>query len=385
MNSKKGVSLIVLVIAIVVMGIIASTVMFVSSDTVDSSDKAAFITDLQQIEDLVHEYYLSNNMLPIVEGIEYTKNEVVTQLSEGSDSLSGEVTLNGDDEAIFYELDLTKLPIDSVNKGMRKDENALDVFLITSDSLNVYYLQGVEISDEYYFSLSENLTDKKKINSDESIDTSNITITNTTSAINLTKSESEWTNELSVTVKTTLSTGETLKYFLGSQDITEKISGLNIDMVTLLNSDATLKTNFYANSANQILKVQKYKNETVVAESQINVSNLDILIGNAITQENVQYTLYDNYVLANIAYNDLGGSGVKEARVLYTTKYDESNNVVPYYTNLPAEVTKEYVYSSGKSFAANLLKLPTDVLSYVVVFIDNAGNISDLNTFTVSK
>jgi len=310
MNSKKGVSLIVLVIAIVVMGIIASTVMFVSSDTVDSSDKAAFITDLQQIEDLVHEYYLSNNMLPIVEGIEYTKNEVVTQLSEGSDSLSGEVTLNGDDEAIFYELDLTKLPIDSVNKGMRKDENALDVFLITSDSLNVYYLQGVEISDEYYFSLSENLTDKKKINSDESIDTSNITITNTTSAINLTKSESEWTNELSVTVKTTLSTGETLKYFLGSQDITEKISGLNIDMVTLLNSDATLKTNFYANSANQILKVQKYKNETVVAESQINVSNLDILIGNAITQENVQYTLYDNYVLANIAYNDFGGSGV---------------------------------------------------------------------------
>lgn len=385
MNNKKGISLIILVITIAIMIIIASAVIFISSDTTSNTRMAAFAMDLQQIKSAVEEYYLYNKELPIVnEG--YTKTTLVANIENGSETLSEEIAANGDDEAVFYEIDLESLDVESTSRGLKQDGDATDIYLVAEDSLNVYYLKGEEISSVYYFSLTEKLTGKVNIEKDTSSgDTSNITIVNTTSAIKLTKSTKEWTNNLTVNVETTLATGETLKYYIAGQDVTASITSNNINIVELLEANATLKNAFYSNETNKVLLVQKISNEENIAEESVSLSNLDTLSGTMVAQSNIAYTKYDDYVLANITgYTDLGGSLLKEIRVLYTTKVDSNGNIAPYYDNLPASITKDYVYSAGVKNSNNVLKLPIDVKGYSLVFVDNAGNISDLGSFSVT-
>lgn len=388
METKKGISLIVLVITIIVMGILASVVVFISADSVNNSKIAAFSTDLTEIEDLIDEYYLNNNALPIVEGTTYTKAQVVALITNGADSLSDEITSNGDDSSSFYEVDLSKLPIDDSASGNKNDDET-DVYLVSSQNFNVYYLKGKKIANVYYFSLAEKLTGKKKVNNSIVSDTSNITISSTTEGIKLTKNTSEWTNAMEIDVQTTLGTNETIEYLVADQTISTSTKGeFTINVSNILTNNAILMTTFHNSDVNKVVTVNKYDTSSgsnvLIASANINVFNLDMLSGT--TNPTVTNTKYTDFILSNISgYTDLGGSGVKEARVIYTTKLDSDGNIVPYYSDLPTTITAEYVKNSGVSFNANVLKLPTDVQTFVIVFIDNAGNVSNPVTCSATE
>lgn len=386
MESKKGISLIVLVITLIVLTILASVVIFTSSDTTNMSKKAAFALDLEQLEEAADEYYLTNNNLPVVSEVEYTKAELVGLVDASKRTLlSSEITENNDTNAIFYKLDLSKLPVENSSRGLGTGSDSTDIYVIANDTHNIYYLNGEAIEDTYYFSLTTALTGKTKVVSNSQDDTSNINIVATTNTIKLTKNTEEWTNNLIVKVDTTLNTGETLKYYLGTYDITQNVTSENINIAQLFTANADAMNAFNSSSSNRIIKVQKIKNEQVATQDTIDISNFDILAGNMISQSNVAFTPYTEYVLANITgYEDLGNSGVKEARVIYLTKVDELGNNSPYYENLPSPMTKEYIYSSGKKFDAKVLKLPKNVVSFAIVFVDNAGNVSDFASINVN-
>lgn len=373
--NKKGISLVILVITILVMIVLASVIVTVSSDAFNNSKKAAFAMDLEQVEQLVEEYYLNNNELPINIEDEYDKSTLVGLALEGAEFLSEEINLNGDDDETFYKIDMSKLPIEETLRGL--DEDEADIFVITNTSYNVYYVRGERIGDVYYFSLTEELTGKSKLNDEVALDDSNVSITGSTGVIKLTKNTKDWTNDLTVTVDATLESGETLKYYIAGEDVSSSVSENTIDVDEILNANNTLKTTFYSNDANKVVTVQKILSNEVIAETAINVSNLDILSGD-VSSLNVTNTVYANFVLSKITgYTDLGGSSVKEARVLYTGTLDDDGNIVPYYTDTPSTITKEYINSVGVKNSATAIKLPKDVSEYMVVFIDNAGNISE--------
>ncbi len=378
--NKKGISLVILVITIIIMIVLASVIVYVSSDAFNNSKKAAFALELEQVEELVETYYLNNNELPIDSSESYDKATLVALISTGSDFLSNEITLNGDDDEVFYKIDISQLPIEEISRGMKIDGDTADIFVVASDSFNVYYVKGERVGEEYYFSLTESLTGKSKVNDEDttSTDDSMVTITGSTGVITLTKNTKEWTNDLTVTAQAILADGETLRYFIAGQDVTSSVVDNTIDVDAILNANGTLKTKFYNNDSNKIVKVQKKLNDNVVAEETINVLNLDILSGNTITESNITNTTYTNFILSIITgYTDLGGSGVKEARVLYTGKYNDDGNVVAYYQDTPTTITKEYINSVGATSNATTIKLPKDVVEYMVVFVDNAGNISE--------
>ncbi len=390
MNKNKGISLVVLTITIIVMIILASVVIFVSADTLNNSKKAAFASDLEVIEDLVDEYYLNNNELPIIDTTSYDKTSVVALITTASDVLSEEISSNLDDTSLFYEIDLSKLPIDESKRGTREGGDTKDIYLVATNNFNVYYLKGEKIAGEYYFSLTEKLTGKTKINNSESTDTSSVTITNKTSSIKLTKSTKEWTNKLTVNIKTTLEEGESLAYHIANEEVyyLQSSEEANLNITDFVGAIEHFTNKFYSDEANQVVKVIKYKdydtvNHTgeILAVASINISNLDVLSGANITSSNISYTKYDNFILASVSgYTDLGGSGVKEARVLYTKKTESDGTTSPYYDNLPATITSEYVKNNGKSSDPTTIKLPLDVKEYALVFIDNAGNISNIVT-----
>jgi len=142
-------------------------------------------------------------------------------------------------------------------------------------------------------------------------------------------------------------------------------------------------------NTNKTLTVNKYdisgENKVLISSIDLDISNLDILSGNVLDTSKITYKQYDDFTLVNITgYTDIGGSGVKEARVLYTEKLDSEGNKVAYYNNLPSQITSEYVKNTGISMNSNVLKLPANVSEYAIVFIDNAGNISNVGIYTVT-
>ena len=386
MKSKKGISLIALVITLIIMMILASVALYTSADATNNAKLTSFAEDLINMEDLVSEYYLTNNELPMVSGVSYVKADVLDLCTNGVETLSEEITTNGDDSAVFVKLDLAKLPIDSSSRGMG-EKGTTDIYLISSQNFNVYYLQGEEIAKEYYFSLTKKLTGRTEINKSETTDTSKLTISKT-SGIKLTKSENEWTNELSVDVVTTLATNETIEYLLAGTSIGTSTNGtFTINVSSILNANETLKNTFYTNNQNKVLVVNKYDTTTgsnvLVATASINVSNLDMLSSTATPIMTIKK--YTEFTLINVSgYSDLGGSGIKEARVLYTKKLDADSNEIAYYSDLPATITAEYVRNTGVSMDSQLLRLPADVTEYVVVFIDNASNVSNISTHKIT-
>lgn len=385
MKNKKGISLVVLTVTILIIIILAATVLFYVNDTMTNSEISAFALDIKNVEDLVYEYYLNNNTLPIDEDVEYTKTELLALISEGKDSLSKEITDNKDDSQTFYIVDLKKLPIEKTTKGTQANGDITDSYIVTKDSMNIYYLRGEKIGSKYYFSLTDELIKKVELEDNNTIDDSTIDIVNTTSSIKYKKSTNDWTNTLTVEIKTELEDGETFSYMLAGVDITESVTTNIVHVSEILSSNQTVKTAFIAENSSKVLKVQKIKDGEVLSETNIDISNLDILSGNTITQSNVKHTKYDKYTLASISgYTDLGGSGLKEVRVLYTTKLDSSGNSTPYYENLPQVITKDYVYSAGVRNEGLLLKLPADVTWYSLVFVDKAGNISDISSVKIS-
>ena len=137
---------------------------------------------------------------------------------------SNEITEKGDNSATFYQIDLSKLSLETSNRGVQDNGDVTDTYVVAEDTLNIYYIKGEKIDKKYYFSLTEKLTGNKKISSANEVDTSNITIADVSGAIKITKNTTNWTNNLEVTVNINKAADETLKYMLVGQDITSNVT-----------------------------------------------------------------------------------------------------------------------------------------------------------------
>jgi len=122
MERKKGISLVVLGITLVVVIALASTVIFVSNETFVNSRMAAFEMDLKSIEDLIEEYYINNNKLPVEEDVIYDKTDLLDLIEIGVEFLEEEIGLNGDNAEKFRVIKMKELSI----KGRKRVEEFYD-------------------------------------------------------------------------------------------------------------------------------------------------------------------------------------------------------------------------------------------------------------------
>lgn len=156
--NKNGIALLSLTIVIIVLMLISGMVTYVSYDIITDGKKAGFLHDIDIVNAATDEYYVVNGSYPILEtGTQVTANEFEEKINELYDNgtvdiLKEELTQNNDLNAIFYEIDITKLNIETSNIGLKKDEN--DIFLISSNN-NIYYYSGYRILNDIYFSNSK--------------------------------------------------------------------------------------------------------------------------------------------------------------------------------------------------------------------------------------
>ena len=77
------------------------------------------------------------------------------QFSSEPDYQSGVISLQ--------ELDLVEVGADNITRGLKKDGNANDIYVVSPKTGIVYYLAGQEIDGDYYYTLTDDLKDKLDI------------------------------------------------------------------------------------------------------------------------------------------------------------------------------------------------------------------------------
>ncbi len=139
---KKGLSLSTVVIAISIMLILVSSVSVIGSSAITSANFEEYKSNIDRVSDEVNIYVTDNGTLPVT-------NEVIAINSLSQDFLN-QVKENGDLANKFYLVDISKLNDYNIKKGRGNVENK-DVFLVTENTNNVYYLKGFKYRGKVYF------------------------------------------------------------------------------------------------------------------------------------------------------------------------------------------------------------------------------------------
>ena len=168
-KSKRGISLVALLITILVMAILSAVVVLSAKNSVDNTNVTDFMNDLQKIQDAAQNYYMENGVYPFSENLELSQVQVLEQV--GADKraeLREEMELNNDysedGTESYYIIDLSKIDVTQTKRGVKKSGNANDVYIIAKSSGNVYYLDGLETKDNTYFSITEKAVKLYSIN-----------------------------------------------------------------------------------------------------------------------------------------------------------------------------------------------------------------------------
>lgn len=139
---KKGITVSILAITIILMFVIITTATVVGTRAIQTATYEEFLSKIQRVSNDVNEYIIKNKQIP-------TTNEIVSK--EGLPSgLIAEINNNNDATNNLFVIDMTKLRTESVNLGVGTVQD-MDVFIVAENTNNVYYLKGIKYKGvEYY-------------------------------------------------------------------------------------------------------------------------------------------------------------------------------------------------------------------------------------------
>jgi hypothetical protein len=139
---KKGVSLVTVIVAISIMMILISSVSVIGSSAISSANFEEYKSEIERVANEVNIYVNENNYLPVT-------NEVVDINSLGNEFIA-DVKEKNDLSNKFYVIDVSKLNDNNIEKG-KGNLTDRDVFLVSENTNNVYYLKGFKYRGEIYF------------------------------------------------------------------------------------------------------------------------------------------------------------------------------------------------------------------------------------------
>ena len=154
--NKKGLSLVVFVISIAV-ALALTTVITTSYSVIANSTKLReFGNEINQLQKAVDEYNFLNNEYPI-----YQKYSLDLDFIDASVRSKQFGTETGSLE--FYIIDLQKLGISEIRRGNPINIQTRNAYAISKNNGKVYYLAGVNIGDDWYYTLTDEIKEKLDI------------------------------------------------------------------------------------------------------------------------------------------------------------------------------------------------------------------------------
>ena len=163
LKSNKGITMIVLSIAIIILAIVTSMLTYYSSDAIEIKKLNNMYNDIEVLTQKVSMYFYENDKIPAL--VQYLDAE----------DIIGKQKSNLDNK-IYYVIDLSKLQNLELNFGKEfkkvKTEYSnsdfdikeyTDIYIINEQSHNIYYVKGIGVEGKKYNTIPQT-------NSDEQID-----------------------------------------------------------------------------------------------------------------------------------------------------------------------------------------------------------------------
>lgn len=144
MNTKeKGYSLNVLVITIAVMLILTTTAIVTMRNLTSDKKITEFMSDLQEVEEFVKEYYSRKNTLPVVYEGQLPREVELTEAMEEQADIN--------DKGKYYQVDLKKLG------DLKLYDDGRGGYILNENTLNIYVVKPVEYQGVKYYTLTDEL------------------------------------------------------------------------------------------------------------------------------------------------------------------------------------------------------------------------------------
>ncbi len=374
MKTKRGISLIAVTISIVVLAIITGLVITQTNNVIAEAEKSEFVVELSTIQDKIEERYLLTGLLPVRPNIVYTANELKSKIEDNNERalLDSEIIANNDENNSFLVVDLESMEIETAERGKTNQET--DIFVVATNSLNVYYLKGAEINDIVSFSLVM-LVERNTVQSNLQKEQEKVKLNND---LVLEKSTNTWTNELKIIVKNKLASNEVIKYVVGYSEEQNNVENNTITLNSVSMTE-TEKTEFKVNKS---LLIRRLLNGNVIQIKEVMIDNLDIETP-LLNEMEIVDDGHEKHNIVKISSTDMGGSSIKCIYYDYVSIVRD-DIIEPYYTDRN-EVTKKDLAAFGKISKDGTITLDKNIKSIIAMAIDNAGNMSEIKAYTIGE
>lgn len=147
---KKGITLIMLTIAVVILSILTGAIIYFSDDMLKTVKKSEFAIEILNVQTYADNYYEEHGGYPASNLVQFN----VENLDSFALSQFDGETIN-DNIVNLYKLDVAAIGIEETIFGNNNTE--LDVYVISKTTGKVYYLYGVKINNEIHYTLNETL------------------------------------------------------------------------------------------------------------------------------------------------------------------------------------------------------------------------------------
>lgn len=372
MKTKTGISLVVLVITIIIMTILVGITVSGIDNALSEATEDEFVVELSTIKDKIKEYYIFTGALPVKPGVEYTVDEVGAKHTNGGIRLAflKEVETNNDTDNKFLIIDLDLLGLEPNQRG--KSSHDLDMFLVATNTLNVYYLGGALIKDEMRFSLIT-LVDNNVVVNDVDSEDNQIQLNST---LSVRKDTNTWTNEVKIIIDNYLNEGETLQYSING----ETLKAVPSNNIITINSNNITVQEMDSFSVNKNVIINRLKNGSLIESKSIGMENLDIVSPELGRMDMVDVS-NNNFNKVSINTADAGGSEIKRIYYDYVSKMTNGTETT-YYSNR-SQITAEQLVEFGKTTSDGTIELDKNIKSIIAVAEDNAGNKSETSIYVI--
>ncbi len=155
-NSQKGITMVTLTIAIIVLVIVSNILIYNAKDSVHTRKLENLYNDIQMLRDKVIEYSIEYGNIPADDKLEYSL--------DGKDDLKNNWMTNEEKQTgKFYVIDLKELDGLTLNYGRdyekitesstKEDINKLtDIYIVNNVSNNIFYVEGINVDGKKYYS-----------------------------------------------------------------------------------------------------------------------------------------------------------------------------------------------------------------------------------------
>ena len=152
LRSQKGINMITLSIAVIILVIITSILVYNAKDETKIKALNNMYNDIEQLNNKVSSYYLEHGDIP--KGDEYTDVAFIDSLDD--------TQKNPNNAGKFYVINLNTLEGVSLNYGKKFDEttaNEKDIYIINEVSHTIYYPRGIKVENITYYTEPDTWTE----------------------------------------------------------------------------------------------------------------------------------------------------------------------------------------------------------------------------------